>query len=153
MEAETSINGPFDLDQVRELIEMMEKYDLTEVCLRRGDEKWRLRRGTKDALQVAAPVAAPLSITPEPPQEPQSDGSVEITSPTVGTFYASPTPDDAPFVQVGTTVDPDTVVCIIEAMKVFNQIPAETSGTITKVLVNNGDPVEFGQPLYRVRPG
>ena len=71
----------------------------------------------------------------------------------MGTFYAAPSPDDPPFVTVGTKVNPDTIVCIVEAMKVFNQIPAEVSGTIEELLVSNGDPVEFGQPLYRVRPG
>ena len=81
------------------------------------------------------------------------DGTIEITSPTVGTFYSSPTPDDPPFVKIGSKVSSDTIVCIVEAMKVFNQIPAEVSGTITEVLVKNGDPVEFGQPLFRVRPG
>jgi acetyl-CoA carboxylase biotin carboxyl carrier protein len=71
----------------------------------------------------------------------------------VGTFYAAATPDDPPFVSIGTRVSPETVVCIVEAMKVFNQIPAEVSGTIVEVLVKNGDSVEFGQPLFRVRPG
>ena len=76
-----------------------------------------------------------------------------IKSPTVGTFYTSPTPDDPPFVNVGTKVQQDTVVCLVEAMKVFNQIPAETNGTIVEVLVNSGDAVEFDQPLFRVQLG
>jgi acetyl-CoA carboxylase biotin carboxyl carrier protein len=71
----------------------------------------------------------------------------------VGTYYASPTPDDPPFVNVGSPIQPETIVCIVEAMKVFNQIPAEVSGTIVEVLAANGDSVEFGQPLFRVRPG
>ena len=155
MAEENSTSEPFDLDRLRELIEMMEKHGLTEVSLRRGDEKWRVRRGLQEVMQVVPPSAA----TPTPPSEPdvqtetKTDDSTEIRSPTVGTFYAAPSPDDPAFVQVGTKVDPDTIVCIVEAMKVFNQIPAEVSGTITEILVNNGDPVEFGQPLYRVRPG
>ena len=78
---------------------------------------------------------------------------VVIKSPTVGTFYSSPSPDDPPFVTVGSKVQPDTTVCIVEAMKVFNPIPAEVTGTITAVLVSNGDSVEYDQPLFRVDPG
>ena len=153
----TSENTPFDLDRLRELIEMMESHGLTEVSLRRGDEKWRLRRGPQDVVLPVAAVPSALSTSalpaPDKPVESPNDGSFEIKSPTVGTYYAAPNPDDAPFVQVGSKVESDTIICIIEAMKVYNQIPAETHGTITKILVNNGDPVEFGQPLYRVRPG
>jgi acetyl-CoA carboxylase biotin carboxyl carrier protein len=95
----------------------------------------------------------PAPAPPAPAAGPRNDGSLTINSPTVGTFYSSPTPDDPPFVNIGSAVTPETVVCIVEAMKVFNQIPAEVSGTIIEVLVKNGDSVEFGQPLYRVRPG
>ncbi|MGE4004227.1 MAG: acetyl-CoA carboxylase biotin carboxyl carrier protein, partial [Planctomycetaceae bacterium] len=80
------------------------------------------------------------------------EAAVVIKSPTVGTFYAAPQPGDPPFVKVGDRVAPETIVCIVEAMKVFNQIPAEVSGSITKVLVNTGDAVEFGQPLFQVKP-
>ena len=85
-------------------------------------------------------------------EAPPAPKGITIDSPTVGTFYASPTPEDPVFVQVGTSVTPDKIVCIVEAMKVFNQIPAEVSGKIVEVLVKNGDPVEFGQPLFRVDP-
>ena len=155
-----STSEPFNLDQVRALIEMMEKHGLTEISLRHGEEQWRLRRGPQDVVQMIpstlasapapAPVAGPASASADAATAPVDD-SVVITSPTVGTFYSAPTPDDPPFVQVGSTVQPDTIVCIVEAMKVFNQIPAEVSGTIAEVLVNNGDSVEFGQPLYRLR--
>jgi len=152
--------APFDLDRLRELIELMETHGLTEVSLRRGDEKWRLRRGSSELVQTvsypAAAVAPPIvpASSPATPQpEPESDETVLITSPTIGTFYTAPTPEDPPFVTVGKPVQPDTIVCIVEAMKVFNQIPAELSGTIVEILVNNGDAVEFGQPLFRVRPG
>ena len=150
--------GSFDLEKLQELIELMEKHGLSDVSLRRGDEQWRLRRGTAQAesLQLV-PQAAPALVpaTPAAPAEPTSadDSGVLIKSPTVGTFYTSPTPDDPPFVSVGTKVHKDTVVCIVEAMKVFNQIPAETNGTIVEVLVNNGDAVEFDQPLFRVQLG
>ena len=154
--------APFDLDQLRALIELMEKHGLTKVSLCRGDEKWRLRRGSPDPVQtvsppvaaVSPPVAVAAASSPAVAQ-PEADSSetVLITSPTIGTFYTAPTPEDPPFVTVGKPVQPDTIVCIVEAMKVFNQIPAEVSGTIVEVLVNNGDAVEFGQPLFRVRPG
>ncbi|GAB4161089.1 MAG: acetyl-CoA carboxylase biotin carboxyl carrier protein [Planctomycetaceae bacterium] len=159
--------GPFDLEKLRELLEMMEKHGLTEINLKHGDEQWRLRRGPLDQPQLMAsppyPVAAPQP--PVPAAAPPTEESVSaaggdlpaniavIKSPTVGTFYTSPSPDDPPFVNVGDRVNPDTVVCIVEAMKVFNQIPAEISGTITEVLVANGDPVEFGQPLFKVQTG
>lgn len=151
---------PFDLERLRELLELMEKHGLTEIYLSRGDEKWRLRRGGQQelvqvpaALPVApvATVAAPAVAAQE--EAAVADNTIPIKSPTVGTFYAAPGPDDPSFVAVGARVQPDMIVCIVEAMKVFNQIPAEVSGVIDEILVNNGDPVEFGQPLFRVRPG
>ena len=105
------------------------------------------------AAMPAAPAQAPAAPAAEAAEAPAADaGTIEIVSPTVGTFYSSPQPGDPPFVKVGDTVRADTVVCIVEAMKVFNQIPAEVSGTISKVLVNDGDPVEFGQALFLVKP-
>jgi len=158
-------SAPFDLDRLRQLVEMMEKYGLTEVSLRRGDEQWRLRRGA--SLEMAPPAGIPYPVPQAPvlpaapaapaaaaEAKPAVDSSLlVIKSPTVGTFYATPSPDDPPYVTVGSKVQPDTIVCTVEAMKVFNQIPAEVSGTIVEVLVNSGDSVEFGQPLFRVRPG
>ena len=150
---------PFNLDKLRELIEMMEQHDVTEVSLRRGDEQWRLRRGARDAVPMmpvppAAALPPPASAPPADSKTAEpADGLLTIESPTVGTFYSAPSPDDPSFVTAGSRVGPDSIVCIVEAMKVFNQIPAEVNGTIVEVLVNNGDPVEFGQPLFRVRPG
>lgn len=152
---------PFDLDKLRQLIEMMEKHGLSEVSLRHGDEQWRLRRGGRPepvftaAPQPAVAIPAALAAAPAVPAAPAPaapEAGIEIKSPTVGTFYASPSPDEPAFVQVGSKVTPDSIVCLIEAMKVFNQIPAEVSGTITAILVKNGDAVEFGQPLFRVKP-
>ncbi len=145
--------GSFDLEKLQELIELMEKHGLSEVSLRRGDEQWRLRRGATqtESLQLV-PQAAPAPAAPTEPAAADNNG-VLIKSPTVGTFYTAATPDDPPFVSVGTKVQIDTVVCIVEAMKVFNQIPAETNGTIVEVLVNNGVAVEFDQPLFRVQLG
>lgn len=156
-----------DLDRLKELIALMDKHGLTEVDLRRGDQRWKLRRGPQEVMQMvpagalgSVQPAAPAPVLPaasegaaESSAGPPADGTIEIKSPTVGTFYAAPSPDDPPFAEVGTHVSSEMIVCVVEAMKVFNQIPAEVSGTITEVLVANGDPVEFGQPLFRVRPG
>ena len=163
---EQSSNESFNLDKLKELIELMEKHDLTDVHLRHGAEQWRLRRGPQVvaaapspppaayAAPAAAPApAAPAAAAPEAaaPAAPASN-LLEIKSPIVGTFYSSPTPEDPVFVTAGSKVTPDTVVCIVEAMKVFNQITADVSGTIEEMLVGNGDPVESGQVLFRVKP-
>jgi acetyl-CoA carboxylase biotin carboxyl carrier protein len=99
-----------------------------------------------------APVAAAPAAAPAAPAAPKNDGTLAIESPMVGTFYSSPGPDKPAFVSVGSRVGPDTVVCLLEAMKIFNEIKAEKSGTIEAVLVKSGQPVEFGQPLFRIRP-
>ena len=146
---------PFDLDKLRELVEMMEKYDLREVRLRRGDQRWQLRRGPQEIATYAAPPLASAA-APAPsaaaPAAAVDDGSREIKSPMVGTLYRASTPGDKPFVKEGDRVTNDTVVCLIEAMKFFNQIKADCSGTIVKVLANDGDPVDYGQPLFKVKP-
>lgn len=159
---------PFDLEKLRELIALMESHGLTEIDLRRQDQRWKLRRGPAEVMQVIpasgfpapplhAPAPAPLAaaIALPVPAAPAVDNKdvVVIKSPTVGTFYEAPSPGDPPFVAVGSKVSQDSVVCIIEAMKVFNQITADLNGIITEVLVKNNDPVEFGQPLFRVRLG
>jgi acetyl-CoA carboxylase biotin carboxyl carrier protein len=154
----------FDLVRLRELIGLMESHGLSEIDLRRGDQRWRLRRGPAEVMQftpapgyaappppAGAPGPGPAAAPAAPPADDKD--TVTIKSPTVGTFYESPSPGDPPFVSVGTKVSSDMVVCIIEAMKVFNQIAAEVNGTITDVLVKSGDAVEFGQPLFRVRLG
>ena len=162
-----SAGVPLDLERLRELIALMEKHDLSEVDLQNGEQRCRLRRGPQNVsvmaapqgylpqpqMQSAAPAAGPVATSaPLAPVAPVDDGTIAIKSPTVGTFYASPSPDDPPFLKVGSTVKPDSVVCLIEAMKVYNQITADVSGTVTEVLVNNADAVEFGQPLFRVKP-
>lgn len=150
----------FDLDRFRKLLQLMEKYGVTEANLSKGDETWKVRRGPKQvavapevsfAPQVAAPAPAAPAEAPAPAAAAPPKG-ITIDAPTVGTFYAGSSPDDPPFVSIGSTVNPDTTVCIIEAMKVFNQIPAEKSGKIVEILVENGDAVEFGQPLFRIEP-
>ncbi len=163
---DTPGDAPFDLDKLKQLVEMMESHDLTDVHLKRGDEQWRLRRGPRQVVhavpQQYAP--APQQYAPAPgapvpvaaaaaPAAPAADsGLIDIKSPTVGTFYAAPSPGEPAFVSVGSVVTSETIVCLIEAMKVFNQIPAEVNGTIAAILVKSGDAVEFGQPLFRVKP-
>jgi acetyl-CoA carboxylase biotin carboxyl carrier protein len=154
----------FDIEKIQRLIEMMVENDLVEVSLRSGTEEINLRRPNAAAAVAMAPVAvrapadpAPSSAPAAPPAPagpPKEDaGLVSIASPMVGTFYVSSSPDSPPFVKVGDRVGPDSVVCILEAMKVFNEIKAETSGTIERILVKNGQAVEFGQPMFQVRPG
>ena len=161
---DADLTGPFDLEKLRELIALMEAHGLTEIDLRRQDQRWKLRRGPAEvtqlipaagypasALHMAAPPAATPAVAVPAAPPPEDKNVVPIKSPTVGTYFEAPAPGDPPFVTVGSRVVHDGVVCIIEAMKVFNQITADVNGTITEVLVKNGDPVEFGQPLFRVR--
>jgi acetyl-CoA carboxylase biotin carboxyl carrier protein len=151
----------FDVRKIRRLVELMTERDLTEIDLRHGDQRVRIRRGGEPASAGAArvavsppPAAAP---SPQPSREapsaaaaPKEDYIVLIKSPMVGTFYAASDPDSPAYAKVGDPVGPESVVCIVEAMKVFNQIPAEVSGKIVGVLVENGEPVEYGQPLFKV---
>jgi len=149
----------FDVRRVRRLVELMKEHDLSEIDIREGDTRIQLRRGADPVVSVAAPqpaavpVAAPPAVAPsaatDPPRIDEAHVAV-IKSPIVGTFYAAPNPESPQFVKVGDHVGPETTVCIVEAMKVFNQIPAEVSGKITAMLVENGQPVEFGQPLFKV---
>ncbi len=153
-------NSPpgFDLERLQQLVEMMEQHDLREVKLQRGDEKWFLRRGPQEVISAAPLVPAPPVAAPAPSapssEEPAGgdDGLAEIVSPMVGTFYRAPSPEEPAFVKEGDRVQHDTVVCLIEAMKFFNQVKAECSGTIVKILVQDGDAVEYGQPLFKVKP-
>lgn len=155
----------FDLDRIRKLLQLMEKFDVSEINLQNDDESWKIRRGPRVAYAQpampqgfgvptmatqAAPAVAPA--TAEPAAAAAVPAGVTINAPTVGTYYAAASPEDAPFVSVGTVVKPDTVICMIEAMKVFNQILAEKSGRIVEILVENGDAVGFGQPLFRIEP-
>jgi acetyl-CoA carboxylase biotin carboxyl carrier protein len=147
-----------DIEKIRQLIEMMVDNELSELSLKDGEEEVNLRRGTAPSVPVAAPVApavAPAPAAPPtadaPPAAEDDPNLVAITSPMVGTFYRSPTPESPAFVQPGSVVSPESVVCIVEAMKVFNEIKSEISGTIEQVLVENEAAIEFGQPLFLVR--
>jgi acetyl-CoA carboxylase biotin carboxyl carrier protein len=153
----------FDVRKVRRLVELMNEYDLSEIDLRQGDQRVRLRRGPETVAVAATPAmglapgaghAGGGASSSEASAAKASDDSrfTLVRSPMVGTFYAAPNPEAPPFVRVGDQVGPETTVCVIEAMKVFNEIPAECSGKIVAVLVENGEPVEFSQPLFRVEP-
>jgi acetyl-CoA carboxylase biotin carboxyl carrier protein len=157
-----SRDDPFDVRKIRRLVELMKEYDLSKIDLQQGDTRVQIRRGGEPIVTV--PVGRPAVAVHEPPPveaarkapaaaaEPKADDEhiVLIRSPMVGTLYAAPDPDSPPYIKVGDPVGPETVVCIVEAMKVFNQIPAEVSGKIVAVLVENGEPVEYGQPLFKV---
>ncbi len=147
---------PMDIKHIKSLVELMVENDLSRIELHEGDSHIVLRRGspTRPGAAVAAPGSGPLAPAAVPTQPAVAPASNEhfIRSPMVGTFYAAPDPESPPFVSVGSMVEPNTVVCLIEAMKVFNELKAETSGRITKVLVKNGAAVEFDQPLFAVAP-
>lgn len=157
-----SESDQFDIDGLRQLMELMEQHDVREVKLQRGEVRYVLRRGPQEvyaAMPVAsaAPVsAAHAAAAPSAGDVPAAasvadENLIQIKSPTVGTFYQSPAPGEGAFVKIGDQVGADTIVCIVEAMKVFNQIPAGVSGTIVRILVTDGDAVEFGQPLFLVK--
>lgn len=168
-----------DIRKLKELVRLMVQHDLTEVDLRDSEEQVTLRRqGPGGVPQIVMPqhyAAAPIGQMPQHAyagapgsamnasaagsggvavaEGGDDDGDLaRIESPMVGTFYTAPDPDSKPFVSPGSHVNADTTVCLIEAMKIFNEIKAETSGTIRKVLASNGQPIEFGQPLFLVDP-
>jgi acetyl-CoA carboxylase biotin carboxyl carrier protein len=147
----------FDVKKVRRLIELMKEHDLSELDLKQADNRVRIRRGGEVvAYSAPAPAAhrpAGPAAEPAPAKESAAEGRMlVIKSPMVGTFYKASGPDSAPFVKVGDRIGPEKTVCIVEAMKVFNEIPAGVSGQVVAILVENGAPVEFGQPLIKVDP-
>lgn len=150
-----------DLKDIKAIIDLMKKNSVSEFELEKQDFKIRLKRGITGAAPVtqfdeaqplaytAAPAALPA--TASTPTAAETSTDAEIKSPMIGTFYRSPSPEAGSYVEVGSEVNPDSVVCIIEAMKVMNEIKAEVKGIITQILVDNAKPVEFGQPLFKVR--
>jgi acetyl-CoA carboxylase biotin carboxyl carrier protein len=154
-----------DLKDIKAIVDLMKKNSISEFELEKGQEfKIRLKRsangGSHGVEEIPTPIYLPPG-TPVPTQiaTPAAQGSsgaasneIEIKSPMVGTFYRAPSPEAANYVEIGAEVHPDTVVCIIEAMKVMNEIKAEVRGVITQLLVENAKPVEFGQPLFKIRP-
>ena len=143
-----------DFEEIRNLVKLMGEYNLTEVkiesetgtiCFKRGDS--RLASPAPAAIP-AVPVPVPAAPAPEAAPAPAAKPTVTVDSPLVGTFYRSSGPDARAFVQVGDKVSPETVVCIIEAMKVMNEVKAEKSGIVKEILIDNGQPVEYGQPMF-----
>ncbi len=163
VKAASDIAGsPMSTQLLEQIIKLMAANDLNTVDVRDGDKRVILRRGAATVpVQMTMPLAQPASLAapasaaaPAKPAEKAAEEAnyIAIKSPMVGTFYSSPSPDAKPFVSVGSSVSDDTDVCIIEAMKVFNNIKAEVRGTIAKILVTNGQTVEFGQELFLVKP-
>ncbi|MBN2451200.1 MAG: acetyl-CoA carboxylase biotin carboxyl carrier protein [Lentisphaeria bacterium] len=146
-----------NIDEISRLAELMSTHDLSEISLHNADMRVRIRRGFAVMAAPAAMVPASAPGVGAAPGPTAGGGAVEaappmtaITSPIVGTFYVAAAPDAPPFVKPGDAVEPDTVVCIVEAMKVMNEIKAEMRGVIKRVLADNATPVEFGQPLFEV---
>jgi acetyl-CoA carboxylase biotin carboxyl carrier protein len=143
----------FNAKQIRRLIALMEKHDLSEIDLKHADQRVRIKRGGEVVVAPSRPVAAAAAAAPAAQAPPAAETKlVEIKSPMVGTFYRASGPDAAPFIKVGDRIGPDKTVCIIEAMKVFNEIPSGVSGQVVAILVENGHPVEFGQVLVKIDP-
>jgi len=146
----------FDVKKVRQLIELMEEHDLAEIDLKQGDHGVRIKRGGEVVALPAATSAAhrgPAAVAAGPAPDAADARMLLIKSPMVGTFYKASGPDSPAFVKVGDRIGPEKTVCIVEAMKVFNESPSGVSGQVVAVLVENGAAVEFGQPLIKVDPG
>ena len=153
----TANNDVFDLRRIRRFVELMKENELSELDIQQGDIRIQLKRNTAPPQAVAMPptdsaasVLLPVA-TALPTDSVAKEANIQVVrSPMVGTFYAAASPDAPPFAQVGDTVTPEKTVCLVEAMKVFNEIAAECSGKIVAVLVKNGESVEFGKPLFKV---
>lgn len=151
-----------DIRKLKELVRLMVENDLVEIDLRDQSEQVTVKRPNSAAPPIVAHHPASAAHPPAAPASPSASaagpgagadaGLVPIESPMVGTFYQAPGPDKPPFVSVGSPVGPDTVVCLIEAMKIFNEIKAGVSGTVERIVVKSGGAVEFGQALFMVRP-
>jgi len=143
-----------DLDQLRELIRLLDESGLTEIEIEHDDDRIRVRRDPAPAPSgLLAPSWGPGtqgSMQPAAEAASEEEDGIYVTSPFVGTFYRSPSPESDPFVDVGDTINPGQVLCIVEAMKLMNEIEAELEGTIAEVLVEDGKPVEYGDRLFRI---
>ncbi len=161
----TNTPGPFDVATIKTLVALMSRHDISEIDLRQGNQRIRLLRGGLSLVPVPPPSDAPPAAISAPPAASEAAPPAapapaartrplyEIKSPTPGTFYSAPSPDAEPYVKVGSRVTPETVVCLIEAMKLFTDITAGVSGVIAEILVQNQQPVEYNQVLFRVDTG
>lgn len=160
-------SGPFTLDEVKALVAVLEGTDVTSLVWDRNGQKVSIRRGSQPTvtqvvqhappIAVAAPVAAAPAAAPAPapsaaPAKAADKPGHVVTAPLVGTFYRAPSPESPPYVDVGTIVKKGQVLCIVEAMKLMNEIEAEVGGRVAEIFVQNATPVEFGQPLFRIEP-
>ncbi len=145
-----------NLKEIREILELLKGTDVTELEVVRGEDVLKIRRGAAgEARPLAvgkAPPPPPVAEAPPPapPKEPPEPAFKEVFSPIVGTFYRAPAPDAAPFVEVGSRVTKGQVLCIVEAMKIMNQIESDTGGVVVAILVENAQPVAYGQPLFHI---
>ena len=152
MAAKEKTPDVFAMDRILELIALMKEHELCEIDLKQDDEQIRLVRGGQPVVPVAA-APAPAAPAIAPDAAPAADDNlITINSPMVGTFYSRPNPDADAFMKIGDVVNNDTTVCIIEAMKVFNEIQAEVKGKIVAILVDDEEPVDVGKPLFKVDP-
>jgi acetyl-CoA carboxylase biotin carboxyl carrier protein len=148
-----------DLKDIKAIIDLMKKNSIAEFELERQDFKIKLKRGGnaglpqfEEALGLPPVSVSTMATVPISAPHSPANGELEIKSPMIGTFYRAPSPEAANYVEVGAEVNTETVVCIIEAMKVMNEIKAEVKGVVTQILVENAKPVEFGQPMFKIRP-
>ena len=166
--AQDAAPAGFSLEDVKKLVQLVEKSDLTHIEWEKGPEKVVIKRGNSALAPVSAPqvlahpppVTAPFAaIAPAPAPaakaeaKPADKPGVVVSSPFVGTFYRAPSPDSPPFVEVGAKVKKGQTLCIVEAMKLMNEIESEADGTVAEIFVQNATPVEFGEPLFRIVPG
>ena len=159
-----------DFEEIKSIVELMSQNSISEFELKKEDFKIKLKRGgegytattSEGGPFLLSPPPQPLPGSGNPLQQPPdasktndpsaNDDTTDIISPMIGTFYVAPSPEAAPYVKVGDEVQPETIVCIIEAMKVMNEIKAETKGVISGILAENAKPVEYGRPLFKVKP-
>jgi acetyl-CoA carboxylase biotin carboxyl carrier protein len=156
--------NPMDLKDIKAIVDLMKKNSISEFELEKQEFKIRLKRGTNGGVQNVIydepqmvqggylPQTGHMGTGQPPALPPAATNEIEIKSPMVGTLYRAPSPEAGHYVEIGAEVNAETVVCIIEAMKVMNEIKAEVRGVITQILVENAKPVEFGQPLFKIRP-
>ncbi len=149
----------FDIQRIRSIVELMKEHDLSEIDLRHASKRIKMRRGNDQTVigMSAVPQVSPAAATSPVAQatsgaDSAEDNATYIHSPMVGTFYSKPKPDSPAFTKVGDHVEADTVVCLIEAMKMFNEIPAGIAGKILEVMVKNEEPVDVNKPLFRIEP-
>jgi acetyl-CoA carboxylase biotin carboxyl carrier protein len=151
------------IDEIKELLQIFNESGVGELEVQRGEDRLRIKRAGSNKEYVVTPAPQPVAVAPAPAAQPVSAAGAAparapetegmlVKSPIVGTYYDSPSPEAPPFVKVGDSVEPGQVLCIIESMKLMNEIEAETGGTIVAKLVENGRPVEYGEALFSIRP-